>query len=339
MRQGLSTGSRNAGHTDRVTNSCRWPQICVVAIEYRARGPYPTPVHIQRFKGQGRLRALLNVRMESRRMPEDIASSLPPFRVWDRGGARPVLALHCSLAHSGAWAGLAQGLSGVKVTATDQPGHGRAQDWDGTSDLHGLSTRQAVAMAEDLGQGAPIDLFGHSFGATIALRIALERPDLVRSLMLVEPVIFAAARAAEAPVWPGFLASHQEFETLVRKGKRPEATAMFHGFWGNGEPFEAIAVKTRIYLCDRIHFIVAQGPALFGDSAGLLRYHGLESIAAPVLLVEGAESPAVIAAVHAELARRLPNVSRLAIAGAGHMVAITHADELAAAVQTHLDSC
>lgn len=269
-------------------------------------------------------------------MPEDTAHLLSPGRVWHLGGARPVLALHCSLAHAGAWAGLAQTLSGITLTATDQPGHGRAPDWDGHSHLHGLSSGQAISMAEEIGQGAPIDLFGHSFGATIALRIALERPDLVRSLLLIEPVIFAAARAAQSPVWPEFLASHQGFEALVRAGKRQEAAAMFHGFWGNGEPFEAMPEKTRAYLSERIHFIVAQGPALFADNAGLLRYMGLESIGVPVLLVEGARSPLVIDAIHTELARRLPNAQRLAIAGAGHMVTLTHAAELGPKVQAHL---
>ena len=74
-------------------------------------------------------------------MPEDLLTvAMPPHRVWHQGGARPVLALHCSLAHAGAWAGLAAGLHGVTITATDQIGHGRAADWDGVSDLHAEAT-------------------------------------------------------------------------------------------------------------------------------------------------------------------------------------------------------
>ena len=113
-------------------------------------------------------------------MAEDLARfELPPSRVWARGGARPVLALHCSLAHAGAWAGLAEALQGVTVTAIDQIGHGRAADWDESSDLHAQATAAAVTMAESIGDGGPVDLFGHSFGGTVALRVALERPDLV----------------------------------------------------------------------------------------------------------------------------------------------------------------
>ena len=112
-------------------------------------------------------------------MAEDLALMLPPLRTWSRGGARPVLALHCSLAHSGAWSGLAEALSGVAITATDQVGHGRAEAWDGQSSLHDRVTADSIAVAEHLGQGAPIDLFGHSFGGTVALRIALQRPDLL----------------------------------------------------------------------------------------------------------------------------------------------------------------
>ncbi len=273
-------------------------------------------------------------------MPEDLQPiHLPPFRVWNRGGARPVLALHCSLAHSGAWGGLAEALHGVTITATDQLGHGRAQGWDGTADLHGEVTRASVAMAESLGDGGPIDLLGHSFGGTVALRIALERPDLVRSLTLVEPVIFAAARAAGDPAYAPFRADHLAFAELVRSGLPVEAAAMFHGIWGTGDKLAALPQKTQSYMVDRIHFIVAQNPVLLDDAAGLLRYMGLESLGIPVLLIDGALSPPIINAVQSELMRRLPMAQRLTVPGAGHMVSITHAAEIAPIVQAHLDRC
>ncbi|OHC57544.1 MAG: hypothetical protein A3D16_21165 [Rhodobacterales bacterium RIFCSPHIGHO2_02_FULL_62_130] len=261
------------------------------------------------------------------------------MRAWSRGGARPVLALHCSLAHSGAWSGLAEGLSGVTITATDQVGHGRAEAWDGVSSLHDRVTADSIAMAEHLGQGAAIDLFGHSFGGTVALRIALERPDLVRSLTLVEPVIFAAAGAARDPAYAPFRAGHLGFADLVRAGRRDEAAALFHSHWGTEGRFADLPDRTRAYMLDRIHLIVAQNPVLLDDAAGLLRAGGLEGIAVPVLLIEGGASPAIIGAVHGALAARLPRARRLSVAGAGHMVSITHAAAVAPAVQAHLDAC
>ena len=89
----------------------------------------------------------------------------------------------------------------------------------------------------------------------------------------------------------------------------------------------------------RIHLIVAQNPVLLDDAAGLLRAGGLESVAVPVLLIDGADSPPVIAAVHDALAARLPAAARLSVAGAAHMVSITHASAVAVAVQAHLDAC
>lgn len=270
-------------------------------------------------------------------MAEDmVAIDAAPSRVWNKGGARPVLALHCSLAHAGAWSGLVDHLSGVTVTALDQPGHGRAADWDGASDLHGLTTRISIEGAQTLGDGAPIDIIGHSFGATIALRLALERPDLVRSLVLVEPPLFAAARASGSPAFAPFRADHLQVAQALAEGRRTDAAAMFHGLWGNGAHFADIPPRQQQYIIDRIHFIAAQNPTLLDDSAGLLRYMGLESIGVPVLMVEGAASPAIVKAVQDELARRLPRVTRLVVPGAGHMVPITHPSEVAKAVMAHL---
>lgn len=276
-------------------------------------------------------------------MPEDLSGQdlilreLPPHRIWARGGARPVLALHCSLAHSGAWSGLAERLEGITLTATDQIGHGKAEAWDGVRDLHGEATASSVAMAELLGQGRQIDLFGHSFGGTLALRIALTRPDLVRSLTLVEPVIFAAAKAD--PAYARFRARHLDFARLIRSGEREAALRMFHGDWGSGDALEVLAERTRTYMLDRIHLIEAQNPVLLDDAANLLRPGGMEGIRVPVLLIDGATSPPIIEAVHSALVHRLPRVERLSVAGAGHMVSITHAAEVAPAVQAHLAAC
>lgn len=270
-------------------------------------------------------------------MPEDLlAGHLTPWRVWDRGALRPVLAMHCSLAHSGAWSGLAERLSGVTVTALDQPGHGRSADWDGVTELHGLTTRIATVMAESLGEGGPVDLFGHSFGGTVCLRIALERPDLVRSLTLVEPVIFAAAKGH--PAYAPFRAEHEEVARLLQAGDRAGAAARFHAGWGTGEAFAALPDRQRSYILQRIHHIAAQNPVLLDDAAGLLRPGGLEGVTAPVLLIEGGDSPQIIDAVAGVLASRLPNFQRLRVPGAGHMVPITHPGAIAAAVQAHLDA-
>lgn len=265
--------------------------------------------------------------------------ALPPHRHWNRGGERPILALHCSLAHAGAWSGLVEALHRVTVTAMDFEGHGRARDWDGRSDLHADATADAIRMAEDLGQGQPIDLFGHSFGGTVALRLALERPELVRSLVLVEPVLFAAAKLADDPAWLPFIDDHREFGARVMSGDRDAAAVQFHAMWGSGEGFHDLPPRMQDYIRDRIHLIVAPWNVILDDAPGLLAKGRLESVSVPVLLAEGGESPAIIPAVNRALAARLPKVTRLVVAGAGHMLPISHVATLAPAVQRHLELC
>lgn len=270
-------------------------------------------------------------------MPDDmLIADRAPTRVWGQGNARRVLALHCSLAHAGAWSALAKALPELEITAFDQPGHGRAAPWNGTDDLHDLTTGLALALAQDLAQSGPIDLFGHSFGGTVALRIALERPDLVRSLVLVEPVIFAAARVAGHPAYAPFAAGHLDLARLIAAGRQGEAAERFHAAWGGDATLADLSAPQRDYIIDRMHIIAGQNAALLDDSAALLAPLRLESLDRPVLLVEGAASPPVIDAVMTELARRLPRSERLKVPGAGHMVSITHPSPVAEAIRSHL---
>ncbi|WP_225028412.1 alpha/beta fold hydrolase [Xinfangfangia pollutisoli] len=267
-------------------------------------------------------------------MPEDlIAGQRIAWRHWDRGAGRHTLAIHCSLAHAGAWAGLAEMLPEISLTAMDQPGHGRSEDWRPGSDLHALTTAAATVLAQRLAASGPVDLFGHSFGATVCLRLALERPDLIRSLVLVEPVLFAAARGT--PVFAEFARAQADLPTATPEDRLASASR-FHALWGDGRPLASLPERQMRYILDRIHIIPAQNRVLLDDAAGLLRPGGLEALSRPVLLVEGGESPAVIPAIQAALAARLPQARRVVLDGAGHMAPITHPGPLADAIRRHL---
>lgn len=226
-------------------------------------------------------------------------------------------------------------LTGVTVSAPDLPGHGTLPLWDGRSDVHTESTRLAIGLAEVSG---PVDVMGHSFGATVALRLALERPDLVRSLSLIEPVLFAAARAAESPAFRPFFESHADFSRQVAQANLSEAAEGFMRIWGDGTEWANLPLRQRTYITNRIAQVVGQDSALMEDSCGMLSYMRLEALGIPVLLLEGSASPPIVAAIQSALAERLPQVQRIVVPGAGHMVPLTHPKEVAQSVQAHLDS-
>lgn len=241
-------------------------------------------------------------------------------------GPRQVIALHCAQGSGGMFAGLV--LSGCTVIAPDLRGHGILPLWDGQGDYHSDCTRDAIAMAEAEGV---VDLVGHSLGATIALRVALERPELVRSLTLIEPVLFCAARASNAAAFAQHQAEFEPVAAAFRASNMMAAAAAFHAFWSDGD-FVALPEKMRLSLAARMPIIPATAPVLYEDAGGLLGYMRLESLGIPVLLLEGAHSPAVMAVIQAELERRLPQVTRAVIDGAGHMSPLTHTAQLAAAI-------
>lgn len=244
------------------------------------------------------------------------------WRNWPRPGARPALALHCTLSHGGEWVALAAGRRELEVTAPDLTGHGRMPDWQLSPDPHGESTAIARIVAERIGGGAPVDVIGHSFGGTVALRLALEHPGMIRRLVLVEPVLFAAAR--KSLVWPTFEAEHREVEALYMAGDAEAALTRFLEIWGTGEPPDETPEKLWQYMIARIGMVMRTDAYFTADAAGLLVPGRLEGFERPVLLVEGSDSPDVVAAIHDHLAGRLPNAQRQVIGGAGHLLPITH---------------
>ena len=264
-------------------------------------------------------------------MPQGLRAGVPVHWITGGDGDRRALLIHCALAHAGSLAPLMTRLGdGLSMTAFDIPGHGRSAEWDGRSDLLDVTTRIAESFCD-----GPVDLIGHSFGGVAALCLAVRRPELVRSLTLIEPVFFAAAKAAGHPAFDAYLTGMAPYAKALASGDRAAATRVFTATWGDGD-WDALPGAQRAYATERIHLIEESVPGLFDDSQNILRPGGLEGLVLPVTLIRADRSPPVIEAVLGALQPRLPQSRSVLIEGAGHMVPITHAREVAAAIRAGL---
>lgn len=251
-------------------------------------------------------------------------------------GARDMLLLHCSLAHSGAWKGVMDRLDGFfHMRAMDLPGHGRSGAAEARRSWQRQSAEAAIALLERSGGAA--DLVGHSFGATVALRVAVERPDLVQSLVLIEPVFFSAARDAGRPELAAHMAKHERFFALLAEGDRHAAAREFSEMWDGPGAWDLVPPAQQDYIAARIDMIRRGGESLLGEGPDYIPLARVGEIAAPVLLIEGSETDPVIGAVQESLQSVLPGSARVVVPGAGHMVPITHPGPVADAIGAFID--
>lgn len=238
-------------------------------------------------------------------------------------GAAHTLMLHCSLARHEALLRVASRIDG-RVTLFDLPDHGRSDDLPDGLDLHDQVTQIATTLIED---GSHV--VGHSFGATVALRLALQDPRVSR-LTLIEPVLFSVAEGTEAYRQHGI--DYEPVKQAFDAGDMEAAARAFLQTWGMGVPWEALPDKVRRESLRAIRHVRDSEDCLHRDRIGFLDPGRLETLDIPVTLIAGAKTHPVVADIHAGLAARLPRATCVVIPGAGHMVPITHPKEVGRAM-------
>ncbi|MGD9805705.1 MAG: alpha/beta fold hydrolase [Hyphomicrobiaceae bacterium] len=106
----------------------------------------------------------------------------------DIGRGLPLVAIHGSLGDFRSWSPVMGPLSGDRRLIVPSLRRFFPERWDGKGDGFTIAehTADVIAFLEGLGLG-PVDLMGHSRGGHIAFRVAQQRPDLIRKLILAEP--------------------------------------------------------------------------------------------------------------------------------------------------------
>jgi pimeloyl-ACP methyl ester carboxylesterase len=259
-------------------------------------------------------------------------------------GARPVVAaagqpvvlLHCSAGSGAQWQALRAALNPqFRVETPDLYGYGTAEPWVGPAPLT-LAAEAAPVAALIERCGEPVHLVGHSYGGAVALRLALDHPELLRSLTVIEPVAFHLLRTGGA----GDRALFAEIARLAdavggaAKGDTPEAgMARFVDFWNGEGAWARLTPERQVAFASCAGKIALEFWATTTEATQRDDYRGL---AVSTLILRGAGSPAATRRIAGILALTIPAAGIVTVEGAGHMLPLTHADSVNAAVVAHI---
>jgi esterase len=115
--------------------------------------------------------------------------------VSDTGAGEPVVVLHGLFGSKRNWATIASRLAaGRRVLAADLRNHGESP-WDDRHDYPALAADVARVIESKV--DGPAAVLGHSMGGKAAMALALERPELVSRLVVVD---IAPARSTATPI-------------------------------------------------------------------------------------------------------------------------------------------
>lgn len=234
----------------------------------------------------------------------------------------PVVALHSSASSSIQWKHLAGELDGrFMLSAPDLPGYGASQDVTADSS-EGVDTAARLVIEHIAEFAQPIHLVGHSNGAGIAIKVALTRPDLIKSLTIYEPASFHFLKAGgetDRAFHDEITAVRDAVETGLKAGDEDRGMEGFIDFWNGQGSWAAMPQHSQAKLSTLAASIISDFDCGFAETWTL---EDLQALAMPTLVLMGMESPEIAQHVAAELAAAIPQARLAMLPGLGHMAPV-----------------
>lgn len=219
------------------------------------------------------------------------------------------------------WEPQAEVLSGVfRVVRYDQRGHGGSPVPAGPYEIADLG-RDLLKLMDGL-RVQRASLCGLSLGAMTVLWVAAHAPDRVERLV----ACCVSARPVSPEAWA-------ERAATVRRDGIAAIEELVVDRWGYRDRNPGIEAQVRAML-------LATPPAGYAACCEAIRTMNLEpdlgSIAAPTMLLAGADDPAAPPAAMESVARMIPGSTLRVVDGAAHLANVEQPQAVTAAISEHL---
>ena len=228
----------------------------------------------------------------------------------EAGSGKPVLLLHAGVADRTMWREHLDALAeaGYRAIALELPGFGEATVTPGPQAPWEDVLRTLKELEVDRAA-----LVGNSFGAAVALRVAVVAPAAVSALVLVSvPPLDAQPSSELEAAWAA------EEAALERGDLDGAVDAVVDAWTQPGAPAE---LRERVASMQRRTFELQGAVTDVEEAPDPLEHHpdALSSVSVPVLLAWGEHDMPDFKQAARELAATLPNARTAVIAGAGHL--------------------
>jgi pimeloyl-ACP methyl ester carboxylesterase len=234
------------------------------------------------------------------------------------GEGRPLVCVHGTLGDFRTWSAVTGPLSKRHRVIAVSLRRFFPEHWDGVGDDYRIARHVAdiIGFIEKLG-GGPVDLMGHSRGGYIAFRVAQQRPELLRKLILAEPGGELDITLDPLAVPGGAAERAARFAASAAKVADGDIDGglklFFEAIEGDGA-WARLAAAPKQQLRDNAFTLIGQ---VDEDRKPYTKAEA-QSIMTPTLFVGGTDTKGSLPAVLRALAPQVPGARTTMISGAGH---------------------
>ncbi|HUK08465.1 MAG TPA: alpha/beta hydrolase [Stellaceae bacterium] len=226
------------------------------------------------------------------------------------GEGSPLVCVHGSLGDFRVWFPVLGPLSHRHRVITPSLRRFFPEHWDGKGEGFTIAQHLADLIAFVEGVGGKVDLLGHSRGGHLAFRVAQQRPDLLRRLILAEPggeLDGTLATSAEAAL-PSRSARVAAAAEKIAAGEIDAGLALFVDGINGAGAWRQLPASQQQRLRDNARTLLGQineGRRPYGRAEA-------EAIRVPTLFIGGEQTPGLLPIILRTLAAHVPG-ARVAI--------------------------
>ncbi|PPR61297.1 MAG: 4,5:9,10-diseco-3-hydroxy-5,9,17-trioxoandrosta-1(10),2-diene-4-oate hydrolase [Alphaproteobacteria bacterium MarineAlpha4_Bin2] len=255
----------------------------------------------------------------------------------EAGEGPDLVLLHAAGSTGAQWRGVISELGDRYHTLTpDLWGHGKTSFWpDPETLLHDRQAELVKRILDKEGIGT-FDLVGHSYGGGTAIRFVLEYPEMVRSIVLIEPMVACFLRELGETEALSELEVIQDNFRIQLSAKGPEAAwREFLDFRNKPGTWAGYEEKTRKNFILRTPAQLANFNA---NSKNRTKLSDIVKIKQPTLVIRGVETSLYDIRMSEIVAENISGARFLILQGAGHMSPLTHPARIAEEIVSHIET-